>query len=110
MVYDLRHTYAIRLFTHPETRHLTMEKHAFWMGHSLQQHKNTYLKWMPEDLLMQSEMDAFEESASKANNTAPAEEPVEVATDSADVAALMAKLERQNAKQRKMIDALQDED
>jgi len=113
-VYDLRHAYAIRLFTHPETRHLSMEKHAKWMGHSPQQHKNTYLKWMPEDLLMQSEMDAYEESVSKAaDNIAPAKEPVEVAADSADVAELKAELEklkRQNAKQRKMIDALQDED
>ena len=114
MVYDLRHAYAIRLFTHPETRHLSMEKHAKWMGHSVTQHKNTYLKWMPEDLLMQSEMDAYEESLSKAaDNIAPAKEPVESATDSPDVAELMAKLEkleRQNAKQRKMIDALQDDE
>ena len=114
MVYDLRHAYAIRLFTHPETRHLTMEKHAFWMGHSLQQHKNTYLKWMPEDLLMRSEIEAFTESASQAVNTiTPAKDLVEAASTSAEMATLMAELEklkRQNAKQRKMIDALQDED
>ena len=91
----LQHAYAIRLFTHPETRQLTMEKHVFWMGHSLPQHKNTYLKWMPEDLLMQSEMNAFEESASQAVNIiTPAKDLVEASSDSAEMATLMAELLR----------------
>ena len=45
--YDLRHAYAIRLFSHPETTGYPIERHAWWMGHSLQQHKDVYLKWMP---------------------------------------------------------------
>jgi hypothetical protein len=69
---------------------------------------------MPEDLLMRSEIEAFTESASQAVNTiTPAKDLVEAASSSAEMATLMAELEklkRQNAKQRKMIDALQDED
>ena len=117
VVYDLRHAYAIRLWTSLETSHLPMSKHAYWMGHSLQQHHNTYLKWMPPALLMAAEQESFEASASQAppaaNSIEPASRLGDAATASVEIAALMAELEklkRQNAKQRKMIDALQDED
>ena len=86
VVYDLRHAYAIRLWTSAETRQLSMEKHAYWMGHSLAQHKNTYLKWMPEDLLMASEVEAFKESQNAQPEAAPVDGPA-AETPSVDEAA-----------------------
>ncbi len=106
--YDLRHAYAIRLWTHAETRHLPMGKHAYWMGHSLQQHKDVYLKWMPAELMMAAEVEAFEASARQQDQ----ERPVDTAS-AADLQKMLdkiEKLEKQNEKQRKMIDALQDEE
>ena len=59
--YDLRHSYAIRVMTHPETREVPFAQMAKWMGHSVQQHRDVYLKWMPTRLSMAAEMALFEE-------------------------------------------------
>jgi hypothetical protein len=44
--YDLRHAYAVRCWSHPESRQVPMAEHAEWMGHGLELHRSTYLKWM----------------------------------------------------------------
>lgn len=44
--YDLRHAYAVRCWSHEESRRVPMAEHAEWMGHGLALHRSTYLKWM----------------------------------------------------------------
>ncbi len=44
--YDLRHAYAVRCWSHEERRQVPMAEHAEWMGHGLELHRSTYLKWM----------------------------------------------------------------
>jgi integrase len=44
--YDLRHAYAVRCWSHEESRQVPMAEHAEWMGHGLALHRSTYLKWM----------------------------------------------------------------
>jgi integrase len=47
--YDLRHSYAVRCFTHPECFKDTMDAVAEWMGHSVEVHKDKYLRFMGTD-------------------------------------------------------------
>lgn len=47
--YDLRHSYAIRCFTHPECFKDTMDAVAEWMGHGVEVHNRKYLKFMGND-------------------------------------------------------------
>lgn len=44
--YDLRHAYAVRCFTHPDCYGSDETDAARWMGHGLDVHKRTYLRWM----------------------------------------------------------------
>jgi integrase len=44
--YDLRHAYAVRCWSHPEASAIPMAEHAEWMGHGLELHRSTYLRWM----------------------------------------------------------------
>jgi integrase len=44
--YDLRHAYAVRCWSHPEASSIPMAEHAEWMGHGLELHRSTYLRWM----------------------------------------------------------------
>lgn len=48
--YDLRHAYAVRCWSHEESCHILMSEHAEWMGHGLDLHRNTYLKWMTPEV------------------------------------------------------------
>ena len=47
--YDLRHSYAVRCFTHPECFKDTMDAVAEWMGHGVEVHKDKYLRFMGTD-------------------------------------------------------------
>ncbi len=47
--YDLRHSYAIRCFTHPECVNDTMDSVAEWMGHGVDVHNRKYLRFMGND-------------------------------------------------------------
>lgn len=47
--YDLRHSYAVRCFTHPECFKDTMDAVAEWMGHGIDVHKRKYLRFMGTD-------------------------------------------------------------
>ena len=47
--YDLRHSYAIRCFTHPECVNDGIDAVAEWMGHGVQVHKDKYLRFMGAD-------------------------------------------------------------
>ena len=47
--YDLRHSYAVRCFTHPECFKDTMDAVAEWMGHGVDVHKRKYLRFMGND-------------------------------------------------------------
>jgi integrase len=111
--YDFRHTYAIRLWTHPETGFLPLEKHAWWMGHSTQQHKDIYLKWMPEDRMLEAERLSYEAAAKKAGTYDDRKKEESESVSPEEARALMAeieKLRKKAAKQRRMIDAMQDEE
>jgi integrase len=44
--YDLRHAYAIRCATSPETGESFDEEMARWMGHGVDVHKRIYLRWL----------------------------------------------------------------
>lgn len=46
--YDLRHSYAVRCFTHEEVNLLPVEDFARWMGHGVDVHERVYLKWMDQ--------------------------------------------------------------
>lgn len=48
--YDLRHAYAVRCWSHPEVRRVPMVEHAEWMGHGLELHRRTYLRWMTPEV------------------------------------------------------------
>jgi integrase len=48
--YDLRHAYAVRCWSHAESRHIPMAEHAEWMGHGLELHRSTYLQWMTPEV------------------------------------------------------------
>lgn len=104
--YDLRHAYAVRLFTHPETNFLPIEKHAWWMGHSVQQHRDVYLKWMPEERLREAEEWSYE-NAKKLSQTQGQEiKRKEEGENLSELLERIERLEAVNQKQKKMIDAI----
>jgi len=111
--YDFRHTYAIRLWTHPETSFLPLEKHAWWMGHSTQQHKDIYLKWMPEGRMLEAERLSYEAAAKKAGTYDDRKKEESESVSAEEARALMAeieKLRKKTAKQSRMIEAMQEGD
>lgn len=48
--YDLRHAYAVRCWSHEESRQVPLAEHAEWMGHGLALHRSTYLAWMTPEV------------------------------------------------------------
>jgi integrase len=125
--YSMRHTYAIRCSVHPETFHVPMTQQAKWMGHGIKVHEDTYLKWinparqrrgMQRWLPGQEEAARDDKAALQAEVAmsipdGPPENVPEPTIDPAVLAELQAeieKLRRVNSKQKKMIDALQEED
>ncbi len=81
--YDLRHAYAARLHTHKAYSHVRTEDAAQLMGHGVDVHKKTYLKWckkedlkrrMQERLKQEEEIPDYRQKASKceAKQTRPA--------------------------------------
>lgn len=55
--YDLRHSYAARLHTHEAFSHVRTEDAAQLMGHGVDVHKKTYLKWCKKEDLKRSIQD-----------------------------------------------------
>lgn len=52
--YDLRHAYAARLHTHERYSHVRTEDAAQLMGHGVDVHRKTYLKWCKKEDLKRS--------------------------------------------------------
>lgn len=80
--YDLRHAYAIRCAVHPETAQAFDEDMAEWMGHGVEVHQRTYLRWLPPSRKKASLQSRF--------GSAP---PIEEASLPADVQDKLARLE-----------------
>ncbi|MGB0873623.1 MAG: hypothetical protein ACPGSE_00070 [Synechococcus sp.] len=78
--YDLRHSYAIRCFTHEETQGQSNEDVARWMGHSLEIHERTYLQWMTaarKDQALQARFAANQAKGAESGAESPAVDPAE---------------------------------
>lgn len=79
--YDLRHSYAIRCFTHPEVNLLPNEDFARWMGHGLDVHERVYLRFMSEareDAALQQRHDQrLHEAKAKQPKQQPKQQPKE---------------------------------
>ena len=93
--YDLRHSYAIRCFTNEETLNANEEEVSRWMGHGVEVHKRTYLRFMTNE-----RKDAALKRRHKLFKTQPAqqeESPAVVAELPADVLEKLAKYEKLKA-------------
>lgn len=93
--YDLRHSYAIRCFTDEETLNVNEEEVSRWMGHGVEVHKRTYLRFMTSE-----RKDAALKRRHKLFKTQPApqdESPAVVAELPADVLEKLAKYEKLKA-------------
>ena len=89
--YDLRHSYAIRCFIHAETLGDQEEDVAKWMGHGVDVHRRTYLRFMSKS---QSD-DALKRARSyRAENALQQESPTEVAKLPDDVVQQLEELKR----------------
>lgn len=92
--YDLRHSYAIRCFTHEETMGDQEEDVAKWMGHGVDVHRRTYLRFMSK---RQSD-DALKRARSyRAENAPQQESPAEVAELPEEVLKKLEKLKKLEA-------------
>lgn len=92
--YDLRHSYAIRCFTHEEVMGQDNRDFAMWMGHSLEVHESVYLKYMSSTRKDDALKDRFDfkeaRSLEPANNIKTATE----VTVSDDIQKRLEKLEK----------------
>ena len=92
--YDLRHSYAIRCFTHEETLGDQEEDVAKWMGHGVDVHRRTYLRFMTK---RQSD-DALKKSRAYRSENAPQQEsPTEAVELPDDVLKKLEKLKKLEA-------------
>ncbi len=91
--YDLRHSFAIRCFDSEEVRDYPTEEFAQWMGHGVEVHKRTYLKWMPAARRKQAVQGRFDHFGAK--EKAPIEEAREETFElPADILKKLQKLEK----------------
>jgi len=124
---ELRQTYAIRCSVHSTTFHVPMTIQPKWMGHGVEVHERSYLRWINAERglagmqawlenqleakkddkdALQASMNIPEVQAQPESTSAPDIDPQQLEEMMQEIA----KLKEVNSRQKKMIDALQEED